>query len=147
MIAVLACVTAAGPGAALGASGGGAGRYVGHTTQGIAVQLSAPHHGLRTFRYRATLHCSDGSTFLDRYFTDSFAIRHGRFANHHVSDRGAVTTSVRGRIIGRHAHGTLRIVERYSEVPDSQGDTPLDANGAVVCDSHTVRWSATARRR
>ena len=148
-IAALACmgtaVTAASAAAPPAGGPAAAGRYVGRTAQGIAVQLGAPRHRRRTFRYRARLHCNDGSTFLDRYFTDAVAVRDGRFAAALSSDHGAVRTSVRGRIAGRRARGTLRIVERYSEVPNPSGDTPLDANGAIVCDSHTVGWSATHR--
>jgi hypothetical protein len=57
-----------------------------------------------------------------------------------------VLTTVTGTLHGRRARGTIRIVERYSESPDSHGDTPLNADGAIVCDSDVVRWSAATRK-
>jgi hypothetical protein len=47
------------------------------------------------------------------------------------------------RILSRRRRH-VPIVERFSEVKDSDGDTPLAADGASVCDSGTVRWSASA---
>ena len=96
------------------------------------------------FRYRAGMRCSDGSTFLDDYFTDDVRVRNGRFSSRVSSSGGAVCTQVAGTLRGRQARGTIRIVERYSERPDAQGATPLAADGAIVCDSRVVRWSATA---
>jgi len=120
------------------------GGYRGRTTQGIAVQLGPQRAAGRAFRYRARMRCSDGSTFLDSYFTDDVQVRHGSFSSHVSSSGGAVRTSVTGKVGKTRARGTIRIIERYSEIPDAQGDTPLDPNGAIVCDSHVVRWSATA---
>ena len=47
-----------------------------------------------------------------------------------------------GVVRGATARGTIRITERYSEVPDSHGDTPLNADGGILCDSGTVGWRA-----
>ena len=55
-------------------------------------------------------------------------------------------TTVTGTLRGRRAQGTIRIVERYSEVANPDGTTPLAADGGILCDSRTVRWNATARR-
>jgi hypothetical protein len=120
--------------------------YRGRTAQGIPIQLG-PHRSFgRAFRYRARMSCSDGSKFLDSYFTDDVVVRHNRFSARVSSSGGAVLTKVTGTLQQNRAHGTIRIVERYSEIPTPQGSTPLSANGAIVCDSHTVRWHATARR-
>lgn len=88
--------------------------------------------------------CSDGSTFTDDAFTDLVRIRRSAFSRSVTSNAGAVHTRVTGSLSGRRAHGTIRITERYSEVPDANGDTPLNADGGILCDSGTVRWSATA---
>jgi hypothetical protein len=119
--------------------------YAGRTAQGIRVELRALSHGRWRFRYRARLNCSDGSVFLDRYFTDAVEITRGRFASRFGSNRGAVVTSVAGRVKGNRSRGSIRIVERYSEVPDTHGDTPLDPAGDIVCDSGLVSWQAAAR--
>jgi hypothetical protein len=120
--------------------------YRGRTAQGIAVQLGPQRSFGRAFRYRARMSCSDGSKFLDSYFTDDITVRHNRFSTRVSSSGGAVITKVTGTLQQNRAHGTVRIVERYSEIPTPQGDTPLSADGAIVCDSHAVRWNATARR-
>jgi hypothetical protein len=142
----LASVTLVATAVAAPAGNGRAATYRGHTAQGIAIRLGPQRAVGRAFRYRARMSCSDGSTFLDEYFTDDVRVRHDRFASRVSSSRGAVITWVTGRLSPTKARGTIRIVERYSEIPDSQGDTPLAANGAIVCDSHVVRWTATARR-
>jgi hypothetical protein len=118
------------------------GAYHGKSAQGIAVSLAASKGGGRAFRYRAKMRCNDGSTYLDDYFTDVVTVRRNRFSVSYTSDAGAVTTKVTGALSGTHAKGTIRIIERFSEVKDPSGDTPLAADGAIVCDSGTVRWSA-----
>jgi hypothetical protein len=120
--------------------------YRGRTAQHIAVQLGPQRSFGRAFRYRARMSCSDGSKFLDSDFTDDVVVRHNRFSTRVSSSGGAVITKVTGTLKQNSAHGTIRIVERYSEIPTPQGDTPLSADGAIVCDSHTVRWQAIARR-
>ncbi len=121
------------------------GAYHGSSAQGIAVSLApVSKAGVRSFRYRAKMTCNDGSTFLDDYFTDEVAVVHDRFAVSYTANAGAVTTKVTGRLSGPNAAGTIRIVERFSEVKNAGGDTPLAADGAIVCDSGTVRWTATA---
>jgi hypothetical protein len=121
------------------------GTYRGTTTQGISVRLAAASAtGYRWFRYRARLECNDGSTFLDDYFSDDVTVRGGRFSSSYTSNAGAVRTKVTGMLSGSRAKGTIRIIERYSEVRDAHGDTPLAADGAIVCDSGVVRWAAKA---
>jgi hypothetical protein len=121
------------------------GTYRGRTTQGISVRLAAASAtGDRWFRYRAKLKCNDGSTFLDDYFSDDVSVRGGRFSTSYTSNAGAVTTKVTGILSGSRATGTIRIIERFSEVRDSNGDTPLAADGAIVCDSGSVHWAAKA---
>ena len=119
--------------------------YRGRTTQRIAVRLGAPGPDGRAFRYRARMRCSDRSTFLDDYFTDYVRVRRGRFSSRVTSSGGAVKTAVTGTLLGASARGTIRIVERYSEIPDAGGNTPLAPGGAIVCDSGFVRWRASAR--
>jgi hypothetical protein len=121
------------------------GTYRGTTTQGIAVRLAiASKGGARVFRYRAKMTCNDGSTFLDDYFTDDVTVKHNHFSVSYTSNAGAVTTKVTGALSGAHANGTIRIIERFSQVPTSSGDTPLAADGSIVCDSGTVHWTAKA---
>jgi len=117
-------------------------RYTGKTSQGIAIRLAQQTGGGRWFRYRAQLKCNDGSTFLDDYFSDQVSVKNNRFSDAYSSSAGAVTTKVTGALSGTHASGTIRIIEHYSEVPDANGDTPLAANGAIICDSGTVHWTA-----
>jgi hypothetical protein len=118
--------------------------YRGRSAQGIAVRLGSTGRDGRAFRYRARMRCSDGSTFLDAYFTDYVRVRRGRFDSRVTTSAGAVKTVVTGTLLGARAHGTIRIVERYSEVPDPNGDTPLAPDGAIVCDSGVVRWRAVS---
>jgi hypothetical protein len=121
------------------------GTYRGKSAQGIGVSLAAATKGgTRSFRYRAKMKCNDGSSFLDDYFTDGVTVKRDRFSVSYTSDAGAVTTKVSGLLSGMHAKGTIRIVERFSEVKDSNGDTPLSADGSIVCDSGTVHWTARA---
>jgi hypothetical protein len=119
--------------------------FHGRTQQGIGVRLGPARGATRAFRYQARMKCSDGSTFTDDAFTDVVRIRRDMFSRSVVSDAGAVHTWVKGTVSGRRAHGTIRITERYSEVPDANGDTPLNADGGILCDSGSVRWSAMAR--
>ena len=145
VLAILtAAVQAAGatPRAANGATASTA--LYGRTTQGTRVQLGAQRGALRAFRYRAELKCSDGSTFLDSFFTDDVRLRLGRFSDRHSSSRGAVVTDITGKVAATSASGTIRIVERYSEVPNTHGDTPLDPTGAIICASGVVGWHARA---
>ena len=121
------------------------GVFRGRTAQGIQVRLGPLRLSTRAFRYQARMACSDGSTFLDDPFTDQVRVRHGRFASRFVSSGGAVVTTVTGTLRGRRARGTIRIVERYSEIPNPDGTTPLAADGGILCDSQTVHWTATAR--
>ena len=107
-----------------------AGVFQGRTSQGIVVKLGSVHASRRSFRYQARMACSDGSSFLDDPFTDVVAIRRGRFSSRFSSSAGAVLTTVTGTLRGRRAGGTIRIVERYSEIPNPNGTTPLDATGA-----------------
>jgi hypothetical protein len=115
--------------------------YVGKTTQGIPVRLAAQVNGLRWFRYRAKMTCNDGSTFLDDFFSDDVTVTDNRFSVSYTSNAGAITTKVTGTLAGAKASGTVRIIERYSQVAVN-GVTPLAANGSIVCDSKTVKWSA-----
>ena len=108
----------------------------------MAVRLGPLHGRLRAFRYQARLRCSDGSTFTDVPFTDQVRLRGDRFSLSRWTDARAVHVIVTGVVRERRAHGTVRITERYSEVPDAHGDTPLDANGGILCDSRTVGWRA-----
>jgi hypothetical protein len=117
--------------------------YAGRTTQGIAVHLAAQVKGARWFRYQAKMACNDGSTFTDDYFSDDVSVAHDRFSVRYTSNAGAVTTHVQGVLSGKQARGTIRIVERFSQVAVN-GNTPLSATGSIVCDSGTVRWTATA---
>jgi hypothetical protein len=144
ILAVIASLTAAG--VAVGATNAKTyGTYHGKSTQGIAVSLAAASKsGARWFRYRARMTCNDGSTYLDDYFADDVAVKHDRFSVSYTSSAGAVTTKVTGALSGVNAKGTIRIVERFSEVKDPSGDTPLAADGAIVCDSGTVHWTAKA---
>ena len=116
--------------------------FSGVTAQGMAVRLGPRRGTHRSFRYRARLSCSDNSTFTDDPFIDSVRLRAERFSLSRWTDARAVHVVLIGVIRGRSAHGTLRITERYSEVPDSHGDTPLNANGGILCDSGTVPWRA-----
>ncbi|MDQ6779519.1 MAG: hypothetical protein M3071_25575, partial [Actinomycetota bacterium] len=116
--------------------------YRGRSAQGIVVTLSVPAGGERTFRYRASLKCTDGTSWLDDYFTDRVAVRGGRFSSHHSSDRGAIVTTVRGKLAGKLARGTINIVERFSPVLNTAGLTPLSGTGTIFCRSATVGWNA-----
>jgi hypothetical protein len=118
--------------------------FRGHTAQGMTVRLGRERSRTWAFRYQARMRCSDGSTFNDDPFTDTVIVRRGRFSERVNTSRGAVSTRVTGTLHGRTAKGTVRISERYSEVPAANGDTPLDPNGGILCDSGTVRWTAHA---
>ena len=117
--------------------------YTGKTTQGIAIRLAAQKDSARWFRYRAKMTCSDGSTFLDDYFSDDVTVKNNRFSESYSSSRGAVSTKVSGTLSGKAASGTVRIIERFSETAVN-GVTPLSPTGAIVCDSKSVKWRATA---
>jgi hypothetical protein len=117
--------------------------YTGKTAQGIPVRLAKAVHDTRAFRYRATMTCNDGSTYLDDFFSDDVTLTHDHFSSSYTSDAGAVSTKVTGTLTGAAASGTVRIIERFSEIAVN-GTTPLAANGAIICDSKTVRWSARA---
>jgi len=127
------------------AAGGVGSAYRGKSSQGIAVTLSAPSGSERTFRYRASMKCTDGTTWLDDYFTDRVIVRGERFSSHHSSERGAIVTTVTGTLAGKQAHGTIRILERFSATPTAAGVTPLSGTGTIRCQSPTVRWHAVAR--
>lgn len=131
--------------AAVAPDGGATAGYVGKTGQGIVVRLGVEHSYGRRFVYRARMRCSDKTTFLDDYFTDIVSVSNRRFRSHVVSSRGAVVTTVTGKLSATHASGTIRIVERYSATPNAQGDTPLSRTGTIRCDSRVVHWSARAR--
>jgi hypothetical protein len=145
-VVAVAALVSAGP--AVGAAPARPSRrtYQGTSHQRLAVRLITTRSGAGSFRYQARLQCSDGSTFTDDAFTDDVTLRHDRFGATVSTSAGAVSTRVTGIVIGSRARGSIRIVERFSEIPDGAGDTPLDANGGIVCDSHTVRWTARASR-
>jgi hypothetical protein len=135
----------AGGAPALAAAGGTDAAYHGKSSQGIAVSLSAPRGPERTFRYRARMKCTDGTTWLDDYFTDRVTVRGNRFSSHHSADRGAIVTAVTGSLAGKRASGTIRILERFSAVPTAGGVTPLSGTGTIRCQSQAVHWRAAAR--
>jgi hypothetical protein len=118
--------------------------FKGKSKQGLAVSLGPLHRdGTRYFRYQAKMNCSDGTTFTDGVISDQVIIRRsGRFSDSWSDSRGAFSTSVSGKISGKRASGRLRVKERFSDTPDSSGFTPTDPNGAVKCDSGSVKWSA-----
>jgi hypothetical protein len=89
--------------------------------------------------------CTDGTTWLDDYFTDRVTVRGNRFSSHHSADRGAIVTTVTGTLAGKQARGTMRILERFSATPTSGGVTPLSGTGAIRCQSPTVHWRAAVR--
>jgi hypothetical protein len=144
-ITIVAALTLAVGAAGASARSAGSATYRGRSAQGIAIRLGPAGRDGRAFRYRARMRCSDGSTFLDAYFTDYVRVRRGRFDSRVTTSAGAVKTAVAGTLLGVRARGTVRIVERYSEVPDANGDTPLAPDGAIVCDSGVVRWRAVSR--
>ena len=119
-----------------------AGTLRGRTAQRLVVTLGPTRAGRRTFSYRAKLSCSDGTTFTEGRFADVVRVRRGRFRTVHTSHRGAIRTTVRGRVSGRRASGTIAIVERYRASLDPAGTSPLDRRGAVTCRSGSVRWTA-----
>ncbi len=139
----LALMTAAAGTAVAAATVEASSVYRGRTAQGIAIRLGAQKDSARWFRYRARMSCNDGSSFLDDYFSDDVTVRNDRFSVSYTSHAGAVSTKVTGLLSGERATGTIRIIERYSE-DAVDGVTPLAANGAIICDSKSVRWSAKA---
>jgi hypothetical protein len=116
--------------------------FTGRTGQGKAVRLGRLRGKSRVFKYQARLSCSDDSTFTDDPFTDVVRLHGRRFSLRRSTDAGAVHVRLTGVLQGRRAHGTIRITERYSEVPDAHGDTPLNADGGILCDSGIVHWKA-----
>jgi hypothetical protein len=116
--------------------------FRGKTSQRMGVRLANERSQAWVFRYQARMRCSDGSTFTDDPFADTVIVRRGRFSERVTTSHGAVSTRVAGTVGRRVATGTIRISERYSEVPTANGDTPLDPNGGILCDSGTVRWTA-----
>jgi hypothetical protein len=106
----------------------------------MAVRLGRLRGRGRSFKYQAGLNCSDDSTVTDYPFTGVVRLHGHRFSLSRWTDAGAVHVRVTGVVRGRSAHGTIGITERYSEVPDAHGDTPLDADGEIFCDSGVVRW-------
>jgi hypothetical protein len=120
--------------------------FTGVTAQGMPVRLGRLRRDGRTFKYQARLSCSDDSTFTDDPFTDVVRPRRRRFSLSRWTDAGAVHVRLTGVVRGRSAHGTIRITERYSEVPNAHGDTPLKADGGILCDSGTVDWKAKLAR-
>jgi hypothetical protein len=154
-LGLVAAIAAAAPAVAAGDArsavpGSGAVRadavFTGLTAQGMAVRLGRLHGAGRAFKYRARLSCSDDSTFTDDPFTDMVRLRRRRFSLSRWTDAGAVHVRLTGVVRGRTARGTIRITERYSEVPDAHGDTPLSADGGILCDSGTVHWRAKLAR-
>jgi len=144
-LVVVAALAAAAPALAAPSPlgpGGVDSAYRGRTAQGIVVTLSAPLGSERTFRYRAKMKCTDGTTWLDDYFTDRVTVRAGRFSSRHRADRGAIATVVTGKLVGKRASGTIAIVERFSATPTEGGITPLSGTGAIRCESATVHWGA-----
>jgi hypothetical protein len=130
--------------AAAPAAGGVRSAYRGRTSQGIGVSLSATRGTERSFRYRARMKCTDGTTWLDDYFTDRVTVRAGRFSSHHSAEHGAIVTKVTGTLRGKHATGTIKITERFSAVLGAGDITPLSGTGTIRCQSPTVRWHAAA---
>ncbi|MDQ6804313.1 MAG: hypothetical protein M3065_04975 [Actinomycetota bacterium] len=116
--------------------------YRGKTLQDIPLTLTAPAGTQRTFRYRAKLTCSDGTSWLEDYFTDRVTVRAGRFSSHHSSDRGAIVTTVTGQLAGKRASGTINILERFSPLLTAGGVTPVSRTGTIRCRSATLRWNA-----
>jgi hypothetical protein len=157
-LGVAAAIAATSPSAAAAAAGAGrsgvprsgaprAGAvFNGRTAQGMAVRLGRLRGKGRAFKYQARLSCSDDSTFTDDPFTDVVRLSGGRFSLRRSTDAGAVHVRLTGVVQGRRAHGTIRITERYSEVPDAHGDTPLNADGGILCDSGIVHWQAKLAR-
>jgi len=132
------------PAGPAGAAGAGT-AYKGKSAQKLAVSLSGPRSFGRTFSYRATMNCSDGTTFTDGTFADDVGISGRRFKDRYTSDKGAVRNQVAGVLHGSRASGTLRVIERFRATADAHGFFPLDPKGTVRCDSGQVRW--TAKRR
>jgi hypothetical protein len=116
--------------------------FTGVTAQGMAVRLGPQRRVGRTFKYQARLRCSDDSNFTDDPFTDIVRLHGRRFSLSRSTDADAVHVRLTGVAGDRTAHGTIRITERYSEVPDAHGDTPLNADGGILCDSGIVQWNA-----
>jgi hypothetical protein len=143
VLVVLAAALAGVP--ALAAAGGVPSAYHGKSSQGIAVSLGAPSGSARSFRYRASMKCTDGTSWLEDYFTDRVSVRGGRFSSHRSADRGAIVTTVTGTLEGKQARGTIKIVERFSAVLGAGGLTALSGTGTIRCQSPTVRWRAAAR--
>jgi hypothetical protein len=143
IFSLLLALTATAP-VALGATPG---VFSGKSKQRLAVSLGRlSSDGFRVFRYTAKMTCSDGTMFTDGVIADEVKIRRsGRFSDRWSDSRGAFRTTVSGRLGGKTASGRLRVTERFSDVPDASGFTPPDPNGAVRCDSGSVRWSAKAR--
>jgi hypothetical protein len=121
--------------------------FTGLTAQRMPVRLGRPRGTGRIFKYQARLSCSDDSTFTDYPFTDVVRLRAARFSLSRWTDARAVHVRLTGIVRGDSARGTIRITERYSEVPDAHGDTPLNADGRILCDSGAVRWTAKLARR
>jgi hypothetical protein len=132
---------------ALPATVAGAKPFSGKSKQKLRVSLSNQNKNrIRVFRYQATMNCSDGTSFTDGVVSDEVRVRHsGRFSDSFKDDKGAFITKITGRIKGKRASGKLRVRERYGDVPDANGFTPLDPKGSVSCDSGTVRWTAKSK--
>jgi hypothetical protein len=148
-LGLAAAIAASAPTATAAASRSAAPRagavFTGVTAQGMAVRLGRLRGTGRAFKYDARLSCSDDSTFTDYPFTDVVRLRAGRFSLRQWTDARAVHVRLTGVVRGTRAQGTIRITERYSEVPDGHGDTPLNADGGILCDSGILRWKAKTR--
>ena len=122
------------------------GRFKGKSKQGLAINLGPLHRdGTRIVRYQAKMSCSDGTTFTDGVISDQVTIsRSGRFSDSWSDSKGAFSTSISGHIVGKTVTGRLRVQERFSDTPDTNGFTPTNPKGPVRCDSGRVKWSAKA---
>jgi hypothetical protein len=113
------------------------GKYKGTTEQGLPIVFKATQGGVKKMRIETVALCESGKGSKGKYFNLHAPIENTRFEIKLTGDEGATHITVKGRLTGPYAGGT--IVDRTQVNPEKDGGP--EPGGTDHCKA-TFHWAA-----
>jgi hypothetical protein len=135
-VLVLACGLFAAA-SAIGANVFQSGKYKGRTEQGLPIVFKATQGQVRKLRVTTVALCESGMGSKGTFANLHAPIRNTRFGIKGVGNNGATHLTIKGRLVGPYAGGT--IVDRTAVNPEKGGEPEPGGTDHCKIQEH---WSA-----
>jgi hypothetical protein len=113
------------------------GHYKGTTEQGLPISFKATRHQVRNLRFTSVAICESGKGSEGDIVVRHTPIKNTRFVFRGVGDNGATHVTIKGRLVGPYAGGT--IVDRTEVNPEKEGEPEPGGTDHCKIQEH---WAA-----